>query len=102
MIRHALDATHDIHKEEIEDLNEQIAKDKRGMVETFSLMGATSIASILTENLIRSYNEDSSGEATKKAVKAFAVGIGAIGSVFGLYKLFRYIQKKEKESKDDQ
>ena len=102
MIRHALDATHDIHKEEIEDVNEQIAKDKRGMVETFSLMGATSIASILTENLIRSYNEDSSGEATKKAVKAFAVGLGAIGSVFGLYKLFRYIQKKEKEANAEQ
>ena len=89
MIRHALDATHDIHKEEIEDLNEQIAKDKRGMVETFSLMGATSVASILTENLIRSYNEDDGGIATKKAVKAFIVGLGAIGSVFGLYKLFR-------------
>ncbi len=101
MVHRALEATHRIHDEEISDINEQVSKDKRGMFETFGLMGGTSIVSILTENVIRSYNSgENSEEAVKKAFKILGIGLLGIISVGGLYKLYRYLSdKRKKEAK---
>lgn len=96
LIQRALEATKSIHESEIADINEQVSKDKRGMLETFSLMSVTSIASILTENVIKSYNDDDTGEATKKAFKILGLGAIAIGTGIGLYKLFRKLTDDKK------
>ena len=102
MISQALEATHQIHDDELADMNEQAAKDKRGMFETFGLMGGTSVVSILTENVIKSYNEgDDSGEATKKAFKILAIGVVGLATVAGMYKLYRHISDKNEKAKKD-
>jgi len=101
MISRALEATKEIHDDEIEDLNERATKDKRGMVEIFSLMGATSIASILTENVIKSYNEtEDNKEATIKALKIFGIGAAGLLTILGGYKLYRHIADESKKSKN--
>lgn len=85
-----LEATHKIHEKEIRELNERASKDKKGMVSTFQVMGGTSVVSILTENVIKSQmSGDDSGETTKKALKIFGIGVGALLCVFGLYKVYR-------------
>ena len=68
------------------------------MVETFGIMGGSSAVSVLVENLIKSANSDDK-DASKKAVKAFIIGILALGSVFGAYKAYRYWDKKKSEKK---
>lgn len=98
LVKTALDATHSIRDKELEELNERVAKDKRGMVETFGIMGGSSAVSVLVENLIKSANNDDK-DASKKAVKAFVIGILALGSVFGAYKAYRYWDKKKSEKK---
>lgn len=96
MIKKALSVTNKIHQEEIADLNEQVKKDKRGMVETFGLMGITSVISILTENVIKSYNSGDD-ELIKKSFKILGVGALGCGAVFGIYKGVRYISDKNKK-----
>lgn len=98
MVNQALAATHQIHDEELADVNEQAQKDKRGMVETFGLMGATSVASILTENVIKAYNSEDE-EAIKRSFKLLIVGVIGIGTVIGLYQLYRHFDRKESERK---
>ena len=102
MINQALEATHQIHDDELADMNEQAAKDKRGMFETFGLMGGTSILSILTENVIKSYNEgDDSGETTKKAFKILAIGVIGLATIGGMYTLYRHISDKREKAKKE-
>lgn len=103
MISRALEATHQIHDDELADLNEQASKDKRGMFETFGLMGGTSVISILTENVIHSYNSgENSEEAVRKAFKILAIGIIGLVTVGGIYKLYRYISDKNEKAKREQ
>lgn len=102
MISTALDATHQIHDDEIEELNARAGKDKRGIVETFGIMGGTSVMSILTENVVKSaMNGESNSETAKKAGKIFIIGAIGVGSVFAVYKLYRaWEEKKEKDKKN--
>ena len=100
MLNKALEATHQIHDDELADMNEQAAKDKRGMIETFGLMGATSITSVLTENVVRSYNSDDEN-AVKNAFKLFLIGLTGIGSIIGLYKTYKHFSDKaDKERRE--
>jgi hypothetical protein len=97
LIDKALETTHEIHNQEIEELNAKAKSDKRGIIETFGIMGGTSIASILAENLIKSSMEGEGSEETfKKAVKIAAIGAIGIGAVFGGYKLYRHYENKKK------
>ena len=98
LVATALNATHKIHAQEIEELNKRVAKDKRGMVETWGIMGGSASLSILTENLIKSSMENDK-EASKRAGKTFVIGIGALLSVVGIYKLYRWWEKKREERK---
>ena len=95
MIKKALAVTNKIHQEEIADLNEQVKKDKRGMVETFGLMGITSVISILTENVIKSYN-NGDDELIKKSFKILGIGTLGCGAILGIYKGVRYLSEKNK------
>ena len=98
LVATALNATHKIHAQEVEELNQRVAKDKRGMVETWGIMGGSASLSILTENLIKSSMENDK-EASKRAGKTFIIGIGALLSVGGIYKLYRWWEKKREERK---
>ena len=98
LVATALNATHKIHAQEIEELNQRVAKDKRGMVETWGIMGGSASLSILTENLIKSSVENDK-EASKRAGKTFIIGVGALLSVVGIYKLYRWWEKKREERK---
>lgn len=98
MVSTALDATHHIHDNEIEELNERAAKDKRGIVEAYGVIGGSSAIGILMENVIKcSMAEDK--DSSKKAGKALVVGLTGIASVIGVYKLYRWWEKKREESK---
>ena len=98
MLNKALEATHQIHDDELADMNEQAAKDKRGMIETFGMMGATSVASILTENMVKSYNSEDEN-AVKNAFKLLLIGLTGLASVFGLYKAYRHFSDKSEQEK---
>ena len=68
------------------------------MVETWGIMGGSASLSILTENLIKSSMENDK-EASKRAGKTFIIGVGALLSVVGIYKLYRWWEKKREERK---
>lgn len=97
MIKKAISVTKKMHQSEIEDLNEQVKKDKRGMVETFGLMGITSIVSILTENVIKSYNSGDD-ELIKKSLKILGIGAIGCGTVVGIYKGIQLVNEKFKQT----
>ena len=65
------------------------------MVETFGLMGITSVISILTENVIKSYN-NGDDELIKKSLKILGIGTLGCGAVLGIYKGVRYLSEKNK------
>lgn len=98
MIKTALDATHHIHDEEIEHLNDKAVKDKRGIVETYGIIGGSSAIGILMENVIKCGMDDDK-DAGKKAGKTLVVGLAAIASVVGVYKLYRWWEKKKEDDR---
>ena len=57
--------------------------------------------SILSENLIKSFNEsDNDGDAVQKALKVFGIGLGAIATGIGLFKLAKRLNAFDKKRKD--
>lgn len=101
--RKSLEVTAARHQEDLEDMNEQAKKDKKGMLDTFMIMGGTSIASILTENVIKVLNSPESGKnKAKQAMMIFGIGVGAVMSIIGIYnmstKLKNVMNEKKKEA----
>ena len=94
----ALEATHDTHQAEIDKLNELAAKDKRGIVETYGVIGGTSAVSLLVENVIKTSMSDDK-EASKKSIKTLVIGAIGIGTVVAAYKTYRWWEKKREEAK---
>jgi hypothetical protein len=95
------DATDEKHNWEIEDINKQAKRDKRGMLEMFGIMGGTSVMSILTENVIKAYNSPGDNkDKISKSLKIFGIGFMAIASIVGIYKAGTYVRKTIREKKD--
>lgn len=90
------------HAADLEDMNEQAKKDKKGMLDTFMIMGGTSIASILTENVIKVLNSPDSGKSkAKQAMMIFGIGIGAVMSIIGIYNMSSKLKKVMNEKKKE-
>lgn len=100
--RKCLEVTAVQHEADLEDMNEQAKKDKKGMIDTFMIMGGTSIASILTENVIKVLNSPDSGKSkAKQAMMIFGIGIGAVMSIIGIYNMSSKLKKVMNEKKKD-
>jgi hypothetical protein len=101
MINVGLAATRRIQDRQIEELNKRAMNDKRNMVQTFSLMGGTSVCSIFAETLIKCAKEGETGEETfKKLMKIIGIGIIGIGGVLGIYFMYKkYMKYKEDQKK---
>jgi hypothetical protein len=90
LIQVALYATRDKQKMQIEELNKQAKNDKKGMVQMFTLMGGTSIGSILIDNIIKAAKEGEAGDETvRKLLKIALIGALGVGSVIGIYMLYK-------------
>ena len=102
----SLEVTAIQHSADLDDVNEQAKKDKKAMLDTFMIMGGTSIASILTENVIKVINSPDSGQSKAKQVLMIGgIGAGAIISIIGIYnmstKLKSAMNEKKKEAKGE-
>lgn len=92
----ALAITYEKHKEEIELLNNRAKTDKKGMVETFTLMGGTSVISILTENVVKNYVEGDNKEKLSNSIKLLLIGASLIGGAYAAYKYYKKNKEKAK------
>lgn len=98
LVSKAITATKDQYEADLADINEQASEDKNAMMNVFLALGGTSISSILAENLIKSFNEsDDDGTAVKKALKCFAIGLGAIATGIGLFKVAKQLKVFDKK-----
>lgn len=89
----ALKITHKQYEEDLKNVNEQAAKDKNAMFNTFLFMGGTSLAAVLSESLMKAVNEtDDTRDLTKKVFKICCVGTFAVAFSIGLYKTFKYFK----------
>jgi hypothetical protein len=102
MINLGLAVTYYRQEKQIEELNKRVSADKKSMVQVFSLMGGTSVLSILTKTLLQCVEDGESGNETfKKLFKILGIGIIGIGGVLGAYLLYKKcIQYKENKGKD--
>jgi hypothetical protein len=101
MIAVGLAVTKKKQEKQIEELNKRATEDKRGIVQVFSLMGGTSILSIITKTLLQCIEEGETGSETlKKLFKIFGIGIIGVGGIIGSYLLYKkYIRLREENKK---
>jgi hypothetical protein len=101
MIAMGLRHTRFRQEKQIEELNKRATSDKKSMVQVFSLMGGTSVVSILTKTLLQCVEDGESGtEVFKRLLKIIGIGIIGIGGIIGSYLLYKkYIQYKEESKK---
>jgi len=103
LVTKAIIATKAQYDADLADVNEQAAEDKNAMMNTYLALGGTALVSVLSENLIKSFNEsDNDGDAVKKALKVFAIGVGAIATGVGLFKVARQLKVFDKKRKENQ
>jgi hypothetical protein len=97
MIAIGLAVTKKKQERQIEELNKRATDDKKGIVQVFSLMGGTSVLSIITKTLLQCIEEGESGSETlKKLFKIFGIGVIGVGGIIGSYLLYKkYIKFKE-------
>lgn len=101
LVTKAITATKAQYEADLQDVNDQAAEDKNAMMNVYLALGGTSMISILSENLIKSFNEsDNDGDAVKKALKVFGIGLGAIATGIGLFKLAKHLNAFDKKRKD--
>lgn len=97
----ALKVTHKQYEEDLKDVNEQAAKDKNSMFNTFLFMGGTSLAAVLSESLLKTVNEtEDTNVMIKKVLKIVGVGTFTVLFGLGLYKTFKYFKIFNKKIKD--
>jgi hypothetical protein len=101
MIALSLAVTKHKHDKQIEELNKRASADKRNMVQLFTLMGGTSVFSILTENLIKCAKEGTDGNETlKRLLKILGIGAIGVGGVLGVYVLYKKYTKIKEDKKN--
>ena len=97
----ALKITHEQYEADLKDVNEQAAKDKISMFNTFMFMGGTSLAAVLSESLLKAVNEsEDTNTMIKKVLKIIGVGTFTVLFGIGLYKTFKYFKIFNKKIKD--
>lgn len=101
LVTKAIGATKAKYEADLQDVNEQAAEDKNAMMYVYGSIGGTALISALSENLIKSFNDSNNDEeAIKKALKCFGIGIGAVATVIGLFKVAKSLNVLDKKRKD--
>ena len=99
LVSKALKATDDRYQADLADVNDQASQDKKAMMNTFLALGGTTIASALSENIIRSFNEtENDADAVKKALKCVVLAVAAIAAGVGTYKVAKHLKLFEKKT----
>lgn len=116
LIDKAFEKVEDSHQKELEEYVSQTKEDKRNIVETFMIMGGTSLASLIVENIIKvivdkSKEKKETKEDSKEVSKMFTdivpnkniiiagtVGIAVTATVIGGVILYKKYKNRNKRS----
>ena len=107
LVSRALIQSEEVHRIELEELNALASEDKKSMLEAFTMMGGTTLISIMGENAIkygtslsRSKDGDIEAERTRKeagsAMLTALVTCAITGVLYFMYKKVKDVTRKKK------